>query len=620
MTARAAVWSTALAMVLVAPCWAGQAAIEGELKTWHKVTLSWRGPQASETGDPNPFADYRLTVTFTHPESGTTLVVPGYFAADGKAADTSAEAGNVWRAHLAPPKAGRWTYRVDFRTGKDVAVADDPEAGKSAGFFDGDTGEFTIAPTDKTGRDHRAKGLLEYVGKHHLRFAGNGEWFLKAGADAPENLFAYDDFDGTPNVNNRRKSWQPHAKDFDAADAGRYTWANGKGTELLGAIKYLHDEGLNAFSFLTFSLDGDDDNVFPHRLVEDEAAYEALPDNRRWEQGGVYHDRFDVSKLAQWERIYEYGDKLGMFLHFKTMETENELKMDGGDLGRERKLYYRELVARFGHHLALNWNLGEEINNATTAQKQAWAAYLHEIDPYKHHIVIHNGAPHYDLMGPYDPEKGTGSELTGFSLQTNKPDFVNVFPMTLNYLRRSDAAGKPWVVACDEPGDASHALRPAGDEGNSWEDGRKNALWGNLMAGGMGVEFYFGYKHAHSDLTCQDWRSRDGFWDYCRYALQFFKNNDVPFQDMANHNELVGDQAWCLAKPGAVYVVYLRNGGTAELDLSDAEGTFTVRWYDPRSGGALQTGAVESVPGGKKVVLGKAPHDGDQDWVVLVRK
>ena len=34
-------------------------------------------------------------------------------------------------------------------------------------------------------------------------------------------------------------------------------------------------------------------------------------------------------------------------------------------------------------------------------------------------------------------------------------------------------------------------------------------LWGNLMAGGAGVEWYFGYKFAHSDLNCEDWHSRD---------------------------------------------------------------------------------------------------------------
>lgn len=46
----------------------------------------------------------------------------------------------------------------------------DAEAGSSAGFNDGAQGSFRIAPTDKTGRDLGGKGLLQCVGKHHLRF------------------------------------------------------------------------------------------------------------------------------------------------------------------------------------------------------------------------------------------------------------------------------------------------------------------------------------------------------------------------------------------------------------------------------------------------------------------
>jgi len=41
-------------------------------------------------------------------------------------------------------------------------------------------------------------------------------------------------------------------------------------------------------------------------------------------------------------------------------EAANENLHDDGTLGVERKLYYRELVARFGHHLAVFWNIGEE--------------------------------------------------------------------------------------------------------------------------------------------------------------------------------------------------------------------------------------------------------------------
>ena len=307
-----------------------------------------------------------------------------------------------------------------------------------------------------------------------------------------------------------------------------------------------------------------------------------------------------------------------MYLHFKTLETENELLLDNGDLGTQRKLYYRELIARFPHHLALNWNLGEEINNASTAQKKAWARYFHDTDPYRHLIVIHNGANHYDLLGKR-------SKVTGFSLQTNRPNFEQVHRRTLDYIDRSAKAGKPWVVACDEPGDATHGLRPDNDAGSSHVDGRKNALWGHLMAGGAGLEFYFGYRHAHSDLTCQDYRSRDAFWDYCRYALEFFRDNEIPFWDMANADGLVGaaktnDRRYCLAKAGEIYLVYLAGGGRAKLNLGKVEGAFTVQWFDPRNGGKLQAGSVQQVAGGDAVDIGPPPTDRGGDWVVLLQR
>src|SRR5918999_3130377 len=86
---------------------AADVSISGELREWHKVTLTLSGPQVDETSNtPNPFVDYRMTVTFAH-ESGTpTYRVPGYFAGDGDAGNSSATSGNKWRAHLAPDKAG----------------------------------------------------------------------------------------------------------------------------------------------------------------------------------------------------------------------------------------------------------------------------------------------------------------------------------------------------------------------------------------------------------------------------------------------------------------------------------------------------------------------------------
>ncbi len=73
--------------------------------------------------------------------------MPGYFAADGDAANSSADCGRKWRAHLSPDKPGRWTYHVSFVQGKHAAL--DPSAtGKPLAPYDGKTGSFQIAATD----------------------------------------------------------------------------------------------------------------------------------------------------------------------------------------------------------------------------------------------------------------------------------------------------------------------------------------------------------------------------------------------------------------------------------------------------------------------------------------
>ena len=41
-------------------------------------------------------------------------------------------------------------------------------------------------------------------------------------------------------------------------------------------------------------------------------------------------------------------------LSLMVMRQENDQLLDGGDLGIERKLFYREFIARFGHHVSLS--------------------------------------------------------------------------------------------------------------------------------------------------------------------------------------------------------------------------------------------------------------------------
>jgi len=577
--------------------------VTGELKKWHKVTLVFEGPVTSEQAEENPFLIYRLNISFTHLSSGKGYLIPGYYATDGNAGDTSAESGNIWKVHFAPDEIGEWNYKVNFKKGKWAAVRTSEKL-KSAEFMDGTSGKLSIEETDKTGSDFRAKGRLQYVGERYLRFAENNEYFLKCGSDAPENFLAYDQFDGTFHNDGHKddlvKNWEAHQKDWAAGDP---TWQDGKGKGIIGAINYLASKGMNAFSFLTMNIAGDDQNVFPY------------VDYDTW-------DRFDTSKLEQWEIIFEHADKRGMFLHFKTLEFENQGLLDNGGTGLYTKLYYRELIARFGHHLALNWNLAEETGDWTetpptfpldAAERIRLAEYVSSIDPYKHHLVIHNGAW-------YDPIYGPNTKFTGASLQTSKEDFSNVHSSTLKVLNDAKKAGKVWAVACDEPGDHRHSLIPDAEDPNH-DNARKNGLWGAMMAGGWGTEWYFGYEHPHSDLTCQDYRSRDLFWDQGRICLDFFNVNKIPVWEMESNDALISSEGnYVLAKPGKDYVVYLKKGGESILDLEDFNAQYNVQWYNPRKGGKLKKGKVKLIQGPGKQSLGIPPQEKDEDWVAWVTK
>lgn len=571
-------FSLLLALTMLVAC-TPNAEITGELKTWHKLTLTFEGPECSETSVPNPFTDYRLDVTFI--QGDQRFVVPGYYAADGQAAYSSADAGNKWRVHFSPNTTGEWQYDVSFLTGDGVAV--DISKGEDAGYMHQQHGSFIVEASDKTGTDFRAKGRLEYVGEHYLKFAGTGEYFLKCGVDAPENILAYYEMDNTSNVGKRMKYLKDHAQDYNQ-DADAYLWGaeKNKGTNLLGGLNYLNSNGLNAFSFLTFNIDGDDRNVFPYLLNTDIASYETAANTKKtrdcWEKF-VIHDRFDVSKLDQWEQVFSYAEMKGLFLHFKLQENENDQKMDDGNVGPERKLYLREMIARYAHHLALNWNLGEE-NTMTIQQLKEKAEFITNTDPYKGLIVLHTYPNQHDKY--YTPFATSESDITGFSVQTNETDFSRVHGVTDTWVKTSAVSGQKLVVSVDEPGDARHSLVPDSDNPEH-DNARINALWGTFMAGGAGLEWYFGYGHDHSDLTCQSWRSRDMFWDQCRVALDFFEKQKIPVTEMIGVDDMtLTENDYVFAKTGEVYLVYSKLGEAINIELPDVD--YTVLWLNPRTG------------------------------------
>lgn len=572
----------------------GQGVVEGAATTWQPLGLRFVGPAANQTDDaPNPFLDYRLFVTFVGPQNQHYLV-PGYFDGDGSGNGS----GNVWRVRFAPDAPGVWSYSASFRAGNEVAISLDALAGTPTS-LDGAQGTFTVAPRDTQAAGFARWGRLEYVGGHYLKFR-DGPYFLKGGTNSPENFLGYAGFTNTvdqggllPNFLHRYPS---HIADWRPGDPD---WGDGKGKGIIGALNYLGEQGVNALYFLPMNLGGDGQDTYPFVSAA----------RTRYAK-----THYDIGKLNQWGIVLDHAQRRGIRPEFVLAETEpaNEQWLDDGQLGVERKLFYRELVARFGYLLAVKWVLCEENDAYPVARLRAFAEYLRALDPYDYPIAVHT---HPDDFSDYEQLLGD-KRFTATAIQYD-PNRAGEYVQT--WRARSQASGQPWVIDMDENTPPNVGLSPT-----NAPDLRRRVLYDVYLSGGN-IEWYAGYYPLPigGDVNLEDFRTREAMWRYTSYARRFVEQ--LPFEEMVPADALLAGEAGdygggeVFAKAGEVYAVYLpsaRTGGT--LDLRAAPGTYTLRWFDPRSG--TFEGEARSVKGDAFVALGTPPQSPLDDWVALLTR
>jgi len=588
----------------------GVATLEGELTVWQPLTLRFAGPAAAEgDSDPNPFLDYRLTVRFVSP-GGRGYDVPGYFAGDGRGGG----AGDQWAARFAADEPGQWRWCASYRAGPGVAVALDPAAGAPAA-FDGAAGVFDVALAGEQGRtlpcspapllpcDFYTLGRLEYAGSHYLKFR-DGPYWIKTGTNSPENLLAYAGFEdaaATP-APGFRHTYAAHVADWRPGDP-TLPGAADEGKGLIGALNYLAGAGVNSVYFLPMNLGGDGHDTWPFLSPDD-----------------VTH--YDLGKLARWRVVFEHAQRRGIALHVVLNETEpaNRAWLDGdavtGDtltadiLTAPRRLYYRELVARFADLPAIKWNLSEE-SVFTGDEAIALAGYLAALDWADHPIAVHNPA---DWFGPLEDVLGR-PEFSATSIQY-QPDEAGA--LVEAWRAASAGTGRPWVIDLDENRPAQEGLTP--DNAGPL---RRTILYDALFSGAGGVEWYLGYHDlpVGGDLNVEDFRTRAEMWAYALYARRFLEEN-TPFWLMAPADELLSGEAGdygggeVLALPGEVYAVYLPSAALPAT-LAAPDGAYALRWYDPRTGAFAGEPLPLSAAGGS-LALGLPPGNTAGDWVALV--
>jgi len=567
--------------------------LSGELKKWHTVTLDFPGPGTRETAvDPNPFLDYRLQVQFTGPGE-QTVDVPGFYAGDGNGGGS----GNIWRVRFSPSEAGKWCFRASFRKGPQVAVSLDALAGESSA-FDGSQGSFKVKDGDPKAPGFLKWGRLEYIGEHYLKFY-DGPYWLKGGNDTPEDLLAYRGFDNTPRATHE---YTEHVQDWCPGDPD---WNNGAGKGIIGFLNYMAQAHVNSIYFLPNNIGGDGKNVWPYVGKIDPAGH---PDNDNF--------HFDIAKLRQWEIVFNHAQRKGIFLHFVLNEAEesNKRELDNNTLGVERMLFYRELIARFGHHLALQWNLCEEYNlrfKIAPDMAKDYAGYIRAVDPYGHPISIHHAGKAIKAWKPFLGDQ----RFSVTSFQTRDISVVETWRAL------SKQAGVPHVIGMDE-------FFPDKATPENADRQRMQYIWPIYLSGGQ-IEFILDEL-----LKTEDFRKYEKHWRYMWYARKFMEDH-LPFWEMNPADELVEGEgtvqidlganksmearAEVFAKPGHVYVVYLPTGQpSGTIHLESFNGVYSLRWYNPRTG-AFEGSAV-SVQGGQASLIGAPPRQPTQDWVALIKR
>ena len=355
---------------------------------------------------------------------------------------------------------------------------------------------------------------------------------------------------------------------------------------------------MNAVYALTLNIEGDARDVWPFTSHE-----------------RSHFERYDVSKLAQWDIVFSHAEELGIIMHFITQEKENELILDDGYTFVQRKLYYRELVARFGYHKNIIWNMGEENGAApfwrqgqNDQQRFAMIRYLKEIDPYNHPVVIHTLPNQEERKHILEPLLGF-DKLDGISMQVS-----NVFKINEDFrywVDESSKSNRRWIMMMDEIGPWHTGTRTDADH-PAHDTLRHEALWGTLMAGGAGVEWYFGWHKPPNDLNAEDWRSRENIWKQSLIARRIME--EVPYTEMQSRSDLSsGEDILYMSKGDEIFLIYFKSAKSTTVNLPD--GDFDLTWFNPLTGEASDKAKLD----GKSANLGDPPGNKQQDWVAIVK-
>lgn len=315
------------------------------------------------------------------------------------------------------------------------------------------------------------------------------------------------------------------------------------------------------------------------------------------------YTRFNCSYWQKFDRMLRYAQERNMIV--SVIFGWNDTTVHPAAGSEDERRYFSYAVARIAAFSNVTWDLGDDIDGF---RSDVWThdagTALYETDPYRHIATSH------PVDNRFQDRTALWFGMTSFQ-RWNRP----LHRWMLDQRQQQERTGRIIPQVNEEYGYEDHYPKSAPYTAPAASaDGDRRAAWEIAMAGcyqttgetakrGTGVppDTGGGWVNGRGDETMT---MLQGY----AQIVNFFRGID--WWTMNPHDELVNFDAFCLASPGKVYVVYLPHGGAATVTLGP--GRYKAKWFNPRTGDYAALSAAD----GPEWTSPIAPDR--EDWVLLL--
>jgi hypothetical protein len=317
---------------------------------------------------------------------------------------------------------------------------------------------------------------------------------------------------------------------------------------------------------------------------------------------GFDYTRFDLDYWRKWERALRYARDRDMTVSLVLDMNDNRVHPTAGSEDERRFIHYA--VDRLGAFSNITWDLGDDMERY---RPDEWVhetgTLLEKWDPYRHLATSH---PVEDV------HQDRTSDWFGFTSFQEWSRTQHAYILRQRALQ--EKTGRIIPQTNEEYGYEDHYPMWAPGPGSESADVLRRTAWDIYMAGG--------YQTAGESCRrgTNIWPDTGGGWLNGRgddtmtmfvgfgHIVDFFSSFEWWKADP--HDELVSDGAYCLAKPGEIYAVYLPKGGDVTVRL--APGTYSAHWF------GASTGEVIALPPASGPEWASPRSPDRLDWALLL--